>query len=467
MTHAFDPTGKALQNKIIGETKTILLAPGASYLFTIPLEGPYFAESLVIKYTPTTGTPRILSEGIDYHPSFQYVEATRKLNAPVYAAISFIDTTLDGTVTYNYQSLGSDYAIDSTVITNIESTNTFDPIFTAWESIVTLPTIPTITHPWSVVNVDDVSHAVEELAKVGLVAHLRPKFLPEPGESVFIPTPEEIGLGNVPNYPVATTQEAIDGTENEALMTPVTTKAAVGAEVTKQLSDIGYLVTVPYAGSINITSPRASVEYQGETYNIKDTSVPYVTTGNWNTDSIHFELKQFAAVEKWTPTDITVVGTEPTISGLGTVFTVDVEHDSRIAPQLILNDLIYLVYTVDYKLDTTTLYVNYPLEAGDTLKLLTKRSLLSMRRDPVVNKVFTVVDNINTFDVSDVSVDEDNLRVVVNDFIYLNKEIGDYSINGGVLTVNYRLGTGDIVEVENVESSTIFGKTALRNLLLD
>ena len=466
MTYAFDPTGKSLQNQVIGETKPISLAQGRTRLYLIPLKGPYYSQSLTIKYTPIAGPERILVESIDYIPSFQFVDATRKANAPVYAAISFIDLTLNGTVTYNYQSVGTSYETAPAIIQTIETTGTNDPLFTVWDTVVALPEVPVVTHPWSVVNVDDVARSVEELAKVGLVAHLRPRFLQEPGEEVFIPTPEEIGLGNLPNYPAATQQAAIEGTDTESLMTPATTKAAVEAELTRQLSEIGYLVPLPYAGSLYITNPRATIDYQDETYAIKDESVPYTTTGVWAEDEPYFELIKYADREKWARTNIVVTGSEPVIDGLGSVIDVTVEHDSRVSPQLIINDVLYLIHTVDFKLSDDKLYINYPLNIDDRLLLLTKRSLMSVNRDKQINKVFVLTNNDNTFDVSDVSVDTDNLRVTLNDFIILTTEQNDYSIVDGILTVNYRLAAGDILEVENIDNSSIFGKSFLRSLLL-
>ncbi len=467
MSYMFDPTGKNIQNQVIGESKTISLAPGRSYLYIIPINGPYFTDSLVIKYTPVSGVERILSEGVDYRNSFQYVDATRKINTPVYAGISFIDLTLNGTVTYNYQALGSDYSSDPSLILDIETNSTVDPMFTTWDSQVTLPPVPTVNYPWTTVNVDDVHRTVEALGKVGLVAHLRPRFLQQPGPEVFIPTPEEVGLGNVPNYPAATDQEALAGTSNESLMTPAKTALAVQGELARQLADMGYPAPLQYVGSLNITLQKTTLRYDEQTYVIKDSSVPFTTSGVWSNDSIHFELFKYADYEKWTRTYITVTGTEPTLPILGTVFDISVDHDSRIVPQLVLNDVLYLIFTVDFKMDTDKLYVNYPLSTDDKLVLHTKRSLMSTKTDKLINKIITVNDNRTVFDITDINVDKDNLRVVLNDMITLNPGLGDYYINNGTLTVNYRLAVGDILEVENIESSGIFGKMIMRNLVND
>lgn len=467
MAYDLDPTGKSLRNKIINETKSITLGAGLTHLFIIPVDGPYYAESLFVKYTPAVGESRVLLPDVDYYPVFPYAEATRKINAPIFAGIEFIDRTLNGSVTYAYQTMGGVYGSDATTIASLEAGFTSDPQFTAWESVVSLPAVPTISHPWTVANVDDIANAVTELEKVGLVVHLRPKFLPEPGQEVFIPTAEEIGLGNVPNYPVATDTQAIEGTETQALMTPATTKVAVTAEVTRILSESGYLVPIAYAGSIYITDPKTTIEYQDKVYAIKTNAVPYTTTGVWAVDKAYFSMVRGSEVENWIRTPITVSGNETVIDSLGKVFNIAVEHDSAILPQLVLNDVNFLVYGIDYKMSDDKLYVAYPVDTGDNLVLHTKRSVVNLNRESQINKVFIATTANNVFDISDKNVNSENIRVTINDFVILDPTVGDYTVSNGILTINYIIGVGDIIEVENIDSAPMFGKAFLRSLFLD
>lgn len=465
MAYDLDPTGKSLRNKIINESKSIVLGAGLTHLFIIPVDGPYFAESLFVKYTPTVGSPRVLLPDVDYYPVFPYAEATRKINAPIFAGIEFIDLTLSGTVTYAYQTMGGSYSSDIATISALESGFSGDPQFTKWESLVTLPPVPVITHPWTVANVDDVANTVSELEKVGLVVHLRPKFLPQPGQEVFIPTADEIGLGSVPNYPAASEQQALEGTETAALMTPATTKVAVAAEVTRVLSESGYLVPIPYAGSLYITSPKTTVDYLGEIYAIKPNAVPYTTTGVWATDKQYFAMVRGSETENWVRTQITVTGSESEISGLGKAFTIAVEHDSAVLPQLIVNDVIFLVYGVDYKMGDDALYVNYPLDAGNKLTLHTKRSIVNWNRESQISKVFVATSGNNVFNISNKNITAQNIRVTINDFVILDPLAGDYSVSNGLLTINYVIGVGDYIEVENVDSMPMLGKALLRSLV--
>lgn len=467
MTYDLDPTGKSLRNKIINETKTVSLINGHTHLFVIPIDGPYYAESLFVKYTPVVGNARVLLPDVDYFPVFPYNEATRKINAPIFAGIEFIDLTLNGTVTYAYQTMGGIYNTTTGTIASIEAGFTGDPRFTTWESVVTLPAVPTITHPWTVANVDDIANTVTELEKVGLVVHLRPKFLSTPGQEVFIPTPEEIGLGNVPNYPVATDQEAIEGAETQAFMTPATTKVAVNAEVTRVLSESGYLIPIAYAGSLYITDPKTTVLYQDKVYAIRANAVPYTTTGVWAVDKVYFAVVRGSEVENWLRTPISVTGSETVIDSLGKVFTISVEHDSAILPQLVLNDVNFLVYGIDYKMSDDALYVSYPVDVGDGLVLHTKRSSVNLNRENQINKVFVMTTANNVFDISNKNVNSENIRVTINDFVILNPAVGDYTVVNGILTINYIIGIGDIIEIENIDTAPMLGKAFLRSLFLD
>jgi hypothetical protein len=146
MAYDLDPTGKSLRNKVIGENKNISLLAGRSHLFIIPFDGPFYAESFFVKYTPNIGDARVLLPDIDYYPVFPYSEATRKINAPIFAGIEFIDLTLNGVIDYTYQTMGGVYSIDGATVASLEAGFTGDPRFTAWETLVSLPAVPTITH---------------------------------------------------------------------------------------------------------------------------------------------------------------------------------------------------------------------------------------------------------------------------------------------------------------------------------
>lgn len=225
MAYAFDPTGRALQNKVLGEEATLALPSGKNYLYYIPAQAPFFPDSFAVKFRNTSGVERILVPGVDYEFSHQFMAASKACNTPIYGSIKLNPKTLTGTIWVTYQTLGGSWTISSSAISNIYANEYRDPAVTSWDAVVQ-PTLnfPVIEHRWSVVNVDDVREVVDRLDSVGIVVHLRPRFLAAPGDEVYIPGKTEVGLGNVDNYATATTTQADAGTSTTHFTTPAIVK---------------------------------------------------------------------------------------------------------------------------------------------------------------------------------------------------------------------------------------------------
>lgn len=470
-TYAFDPTGQALQNHVLGETKTLNLPAGHDYLFVVPTYGPFFEDSLVIKYTDTLGNARILEPFVDYHPGFQFVEATSKTNRALYGGFSFIDITLTGTVTYSYQALGGDYELSTAQITAIQANEARDPQFTSWEAVlqaqsITLVTVPTIDHPWSRINVETIKKATDELEEAGLVVHLRPKFLPNPGEAEYIPSKAEIGLGNVDNYRTATNTEAITGTASDRFMTPASTKAMLQPQVATYLTQIGYKVPVPYVAGLVMDDIQDTVSYQDNVYAPRQSAIPFTTNGSF--EKAKFLLVHSNTRSHWNdPISFTVTGNEPEALTGAKLFNTNQSFSARIESKLVLNNVIDLVYKTDYQLDDGQILVEYPLKAGDVLEFTTRDLSSRMPRDRDYYKLITVTSGVTTFTLPEMdAVVADDLRITLNDFVILSKET-DYTITGDQLTITYPLRLNDTIEVENIDTIPFLGKQPMREILQD
>lgn len=462
-TYSLDPTGAALQNAVIGESKTLNLPIGRNYLFVVPTYGPFFEESLIIRHTSLAGVSRILEPSVDYYAGFKFQDATRKSNRPIYGAIAFVDNTLTGNITYSYQALGGQFILSSGNITSIQANEVRDPKFTTWEQVATPATFPVVDFPYSVVNIPDITKAVSELSKAGLVVHLRPKFLPAPGQTVFIPNKSEIGLSNVENYGPATNLEAIRGLSTTTLMTPANTAAVIGPAVSLALTTIGYKIPVVYKAGLELDSINKTVIFNNQIYSPKASVIPFTTSGTF--ESSNFVIVSTNSKDVWDKTTLTVIGSE-TISNEYIEFPITVEHNSRVVPQLFLNDILFLVFGVDYLLTTQKLLVKYPLAVTDRLVLFTKKPVSSQASDNTIYQKITVTSGANTFALNDNTINPLNLRVTLNDVIVLDDTL-DYSVsNGYMLTVTYPLEIGDVLEIENIDSMPIYGKAKVRELII-
>jgi len=470
-TYLFDPTGSTLQNKVIGESKTLNLPSGRSFLFVVPAFGPFFEETLVIKHVPLTGPSKILTPFVDYNCGFQFVEATRKANRAIYGCINLINITLTGSLVFNYQALGGDYELTTANITAIQANEARDPMFTKWEDVLSTKSIalipfPVVDHPWSKINVSDIKDAVHSLEEAGLVVHLRPKFLPNPQEEVYIPSKSELGLGNVQNYSPATNTEAIAGVATNRYMTPANTKAAIEPQVSAYLNSIGYRVPVNYSAGIILNNVQQTVLYQNNVYAPRSQFLPFTTNGSF--ERARFILINSNNREKWSaPILFNITGTETVNLTGAKIFNTGLTFDSKIETKIVLNNVIDLVYKTDYNIDNGQIFIEYPIKANDRLEFFYRRTASLMPKDRDYYKLYNVLSGVNTFTLTDMDfVDPDDLRVTLNDFIILSKGT-DYTITGNTLTVTYQIKLGDVIEVENLDSIPFLGKQPMREILFD
>lgn len=467
MTYALDPTGHALQNIVLGEAKTIQ-AKTSGHLFVVPNFGPFEESSLVVKYIDTTGASTVLTPGIDYRPGFQFTDATAKCNLPFYGCIEFLDLTLQGTVIYNYQSLGGSYVLSAPQISTISLGELRDPYFTSWEMVASAFTIPltpfpTVDFPWSKLNVDLVKQAAAQLEQAGLVVHLRPDFLSTPDTTVFIPSKAEVGLGSVDNFPTATNQQALAGTDDQSFMTPLKTQQAVASLVNNQLALIGYKVPLSYKAGLTVSDVKQTYSYQDNVYAPRPAALPFTTSGAF--EAAKFILVDSNTRDSWDKVAINVQGTEATLSTGAKVLPTGIVFTSEIVTLCTLNSVIEFTYGIDYHVDNGNLIVEYPIEKNDDLVFYYKPKLSRMPNDKNYYKTFTVISGVNAFPLPDFDyTNPSDVRVTLNDFIVLVKDL-DYVINNGVLVVNYTLKLGDLLEVETHDSIPFLGKQQLRSLL--
>ena len=102
-TYPFDPYGTASTNLITNENQVLTPANGDNYHYIVPKWAPYFLASLKIYHA---GSSRYLVEGIDYYGSHWFHAASHLTELEVYGSITFVDTSLSGTVTLEYQTIG-------------------------------------------------------------------------------------------------------------------------------------------------------------------------------------------------------------------------------------------------------------------------------------------------------------------------------------------------------------------------
>lgn len=188
-SYPFDPSGIAPTNLVQNEQHvvdfglTVANTPFLDRFTFIPKAAPFFAESLSIGYRALDGNTRLLVEGTDYLPTNHFIGASRATTYEIYGSITIINTSLTGTVTCAYQTLGGSWTIGEDDIAAALADAQADPRVTAWEQVVNLPyQFPVINHPWhlnDLVGASELRTALEGIITAittsittGLTSHL-------------------------------------------------------------------------------------------------------------------------------------------------------------------------------------------------------------------------------------------------------------------------------------------------------
>ena len=243
---AFDNTGTLASNRVTGEKHVISAANNKDFHFVVPLFAPFFAdETLSVGHTSAAGVYTQLRLGIDYLPAHQFIGASRACAKPIYGSISLLNTKLAGTISLTYQTLGGSWTLDISELTTILTDVIINPRALSWEQVIDKPVLfPVIDHEW---NLDDLVGAKEIVNEIRGVADAIAQASMLPVETVETAhvldhnnphnvTKEQVGLGNVENYRVATLAEAQQGTSTTTYMTPGLTAAAIDKKITGGVS---------------------------------------------------------------------------------------------------------------------------------------------------------------------------------------------------------------------------------------
>lgn len=168
LTYPFDPTGQALSNRINGEQHAVQEANYRDYYYIVPTYGPFFENNVVVNYTAIDGTHRILVPDVDYYFALPFLGATRSIGLPLYGAIAFNNSIIDGTVSINYRTLGGEWTTDPAAILANLATLMYNPRVALWDVVTNKPAVfPPINHQQ---NIDTVFGAEALINALNVIA---------------------------------------------------------------------------------------------------------------------------------------------------------------------------------------------------------------------------------------------------------------------------------------------------------
>lgn len=105
--YPFDPSGTLPSNRIVNEVHTVTGLVGTNSFLIVPFSGPFYGNSLRI----VNSSGLTLAEGVDYHLSHNWGQASKAVGLQVYGSITLLGSTPNGSYRVNYQTIGGETVI--------------------------------------------------------------------------------------------------------------------------------------------------------------------------------------------------------------------------------------------------------------------------------------------------------------------------------------------------------------------
>lgn len=232
LSYPLDLSGIEPSNLITNELHSVQPPKNISNAsFTVPLASPFFKEGFAIYTAPNKQGTKLVA-GVDYMFTHKFVAGSNQTGRQLYGSVLWLNQNYTGTVYITYQTLGGDFTVnDVNSVEELTARTLRDIRFVTWDSITEIPSaFPSNAHEHPVTDIKtlaDVERSVQNvanalLAQAGsssgdsgamtlLLNHL------QAGSGAH--TPAAVGLGSVPNYPMATDAEILQ-TRGDRFISP-------------------------------------------------------------------------------------------------------------------------------------------------------------------------------------------------------------------------------------------------------
>jgi hypothetical protein len=168
--YPFDPTGTKPSNRVVGELQPLTGQGDRDFYCVVPSATPFFASSFSCSLKQLNGTIVPLTEGVDYYLTHHFIGATRATGKAVYGSLTFLNTSLRGTLIINpYQTVGGEWTVTPQRIASVLALRTYNPREISWDQVANYPNIfPPTPHEWNLKDMVGMSHLLE--AMNGIIA---------------------------------------------------------------------------------------------------------------------------------------------------------------------------------------------------------------------------------------------------------------------------------------------------------
>lgn len=234
--YKLDLTGTLQANLISNEKHTVTNTNGVTRQIIIPKLGPYYADSLVVKYKTIGNVTITANKDVDYQAVLELQDISSALGLELQTAVEILNPAISGSVYIDYQTLGGNFALNREKALETIANLIANPRKAQWSSIINAPTYyPPSDHTHAISEdfigastlnakisslITSVINYSEEVDLTTMSSHIATT-----GNPHGI-TKAQIDLGNVLNYPPATAAQAISSTNDTVYLTPATAALA-------------------------------------------------------------------------------------------------------------------------------------------------------------------------------------------------------------------------------------------------
>lgn len=246
MIYPFDETG-ALTSNLVKESRTITSINGVDSNYIIPKAAPFFGLSLVVV---DGATGRILDKDIDYELIYKFTTATDAIGRSIYGGFAFINPSVSGTFSIQYQTIGGDWVDDASmgVQDGIDALADLKTIL--WEEVVPDDlTFPPTRHTQPVTDWEAVTEIIDAIRE-------NTAAISGGSRDILIGDVTDLESGYITPLinAIIGVRDAIVAKENSAYLTHMTKNLGFTATVLSSVAkgvwtDTPLVITVPRTGS--------------------------------------------------------------------------------------------------------------------------------------------------------------------------------------------------------------------------
>lgn len=227
-----DTSGVSAHNRIQKERHTLPTYIPEKYRFIVPRNAPFFTMNYeVYLIDPSTNSKKKLERFTHYAESHPYAALTNQLQKQLCGSIMITDSSLTGTVSIEYNTIGGPFTIDDAKILEILANRATNPVTVDWSQVANVPDkFPAEIHYHPAENLGEYGELVNAVKnnteaminETNINSEVLNRHLKDSNPHGI--TLEGLGAAHIRNTSIATDKEVEDGASILALVTAAALK---------------------------------------------------------------------------------------------------------------------------------------------------------------------------------------------------------------------------------------------------